>query len=326
MKEITKIQIICGVSFMVFFVNLLEIILLVKTKIRWCNAYILVLSLAIADATFGLTTAISLIFAIRFGLTAIHYKSGETLAVIFVALFYGNMFGSLFIAILISIDRWIAVKWPLRYRTLITKTRIYVAAFSAWIAGVVIVCGGSLFRKFTKNYGYTYLLQIIIVISILTPAYLYCSIFFLYRKSNRIRKNDHSLKSNFKRRSMQQGQEQTCVERESGVTLLSTINSDLIGPQNTRDNEPQRFLELNKRLIQISDKEKRLLKFCLTLVACICLSYLPLNLLLWPRISKKIPLLINLAVNLNALCGSLWNPFLYFLHQFLERKKNFGTK
>ena len=254
-----------------------------------------------------------------------HCKSGETLAVIFVSLFYGNMCGSLFIAILIPIDRWIAVKWLLQYRTLITKTRIYVTAFSTWIAGVVVVCGGSLLQTFTKNYGYIYLLQIVIIMSTLTPVYLYCSIFFLYRKSNRITKNDHNLKSNSKRRNLQQDEEQTSVERGSGITL-STINSDSIGPQNIRGNEPQRFLEANKRLIQILDKEKRLLKFCLALVACISLSYLPLSLLLWLQIHKTIPMLVKSALDLNALCGSLWNPFLYFLHQFFERKKEFDSK
>ena len=319
MHNFTSLQTLRAISFIIFFVNGFEILFLLKTRKRWCHAHILVFNLAIADAVFGLTAIITM----SFSLSARHYRFHSLLDIISYAWLYGNMLGSSLIVMLISIDRWIAVKWPFRYRTLMTKTRLYVAALSGWIAGVATVCAMFVLVHVTKSFGSFYFLQVIITMGQLINIYVYCSIFCLYRKSIRLTRTDHTSASNLNRRKSER---LNCIEIESGTASLSAISSASVGPKNTINNKHQNTMEIEKILIRMSDKEKRLLKFCLAVVLSFCLSYLPLNLIVSPEISGKMPPFLYFIINVNAFCGSLWNPFLYFLHQFFDRRKTISGK
>ena len=105
------------------------------------------------------------------------------------------------------------------------------------------------------------------------------------------------------------------MRKEPCIVALTGLSVDSTEPKTACRNGHEYTLELKKGVTQMSDKENRLLKVCMAVVVCFLLSYLPLALLtIWlPTRSEKIP---SWAVDLNAFCGSLWNPFLYFLNQF----------
>ena len=326
---IIRLQILRGISFLIFSVNFLEIVFLLKTRKRWLNAHILVLSLALADTTLGFTTAIIMSFRLSHG----NYKS-LLLTLITYSFFYGNMCGSVFIVIFISVDRWIAVKWPFRYRSLMTKNRVCIGTLSALITGVIIVFAVFVFNTVIKTYSGTYILGVITITCTLILMYLYLSIFLLYRKTIRMVKVDRGFTGHCESRETQRKNskidDQNSMESKSATVSLSPPSCDSTGSQMIRENKYEEVSEeVKKRIIRMSDKEKRLLKFCLAIVICFVFSYLPLGLLIWLPISGKIvgiPSWAESLIYVNAFCGSLWNPFLYFLHQFFDNRKNFGKK
>ena len=77
----------------------------------------------------------------------------------------------------------------------------------------------------------------------------------------------------------------------------------------------------------MSDKEIQLLKFCVAMVLFFSLSYMPLAIVLavFELLFERIPSFVMNVIIANALCGSLWNPLLYFFYEFLSKETLFGT-
>ena len=97
---------------------------------------------------------------------------------------------------LISVDRWIAVKWLFGNRTLMTKKRVCIGALSAWITSVSLVSAVFVF----KLYGGIYIFRVLTITGIIVPVYLNSSIFLLYRKSIKMMKVDRRFTGHCQRR------------------------------------------------------------------------------------------------------------------------------
>ena len=180
---------------MIFSVNFIEIIFLLKTRRRWNNAHILVFNLAIEDAALELISVISF---------SIILSQEHKMVLIAFTLSYGNIWTSSFIVILILIGRWVAVKWPLRYRSLMTKTRLYIRIFISWTVGMLTTFGVFALIKITKSYVWIHIMLIVIIPEILILIYLYCSIFLTYRKGTGMIRNEKRITGIFKSRNVQQ--------------------------------------------------------------------------------------------------------------------------
>ena len=313
-------QILRAVSFLVIFVNVLEIILLLRARKRWCNAQILLFNLAITDAILGITTCIR----VSFLLSQNDYSVLSNIAQI---IFYGNIYGSSFIVVLISIDRWIAVKWPLKYRLIMSKKRLCIGILLSWILAVLTTSGVVGLERLKATYGWIYIGGTVLIAETLILAYLYCYIFHSYRKSVRILKSDRNSTKNPSNSFLQQGNGKihSVPSGEANSKPFSSYGSHLNEYKYIRGNKQEVIAE--KRLSRIPDKEKRLLRFCVAIVVCFLLSYMPAGIVLsfvLPLVGIK-PWLESFIV-VNAFCGSLWNPYLYFLHQFLERKRLLRNK
>ena len=185
------LKILCGVSVFIVLANIIEIVLLLNARKRWRNAQVLIVHLALTDMALGLITIIS---ASVFLSNLIRFS---TAVVILGFVFYGNMCGSSFIVVLISVDRWVAVKWPLKYRALMTKSRLNFAILGAWVLSIFIL---SLMMALGEYYtGGFSIGGVILIIETLLLVYLYFSIFILYRKSAKTISNDDKNTNNLER-------------------------------------------------------------------------------------------------------------------------------
>ena len=195
--------------------NFVEIVFLLKKKKRWLNAHILVFNLASADATLGFTTATT----ISFWLSQRNYKA--PFVILRNCFFYGNIYESIFIVMLISVDRWIAVKWLFGYRTLMTKKRVCIGALSAWITSVSLVSAVFVF----KLYGGIYIFRILTITGIIVLVYLNSSIFLLYRKSIKMMKVDRRFTGHCQRRKMQRKNSKFKDKNSMATVSLSMASS-----------------------------------------------------------------------------------------------------
>ena len=317
-------QTLCGVGVLIFLANIVEIILLIKTRISWHNAQILLFSLALIDAAIGLATIISTTIFL-YDLIGL-----RTLCVILAYVFYGNMCGSSFIVVLISVDRWVAVKWPLKYRTLITKRRLNAAILMAFVLSILILSLMTAVREVDK--GYTAMFSIagtILITETLLLVYLYCSVFVLYRRSAKaiviVGKASNDMERNLKNHRIRT--EQKIYQQNQGCKL--SFLKLRFGSQGNETDSGEKFNETSmerSRVVQLSEREKRLLKFCIAIVVCFFLSFMPAAVLFFiaksPWQHEFIHQSISMAFTVNSFCGSMWNPFLYFLHQFFGKRKS----
>ena len=321
-KTWTRIsQILCGVSFFIFLANIIEITLLLKARRRWSNAQILLFNLALVDAALGLTTIIS---------TSIFLSNHiwfETFIVILGVVFYGNMCGSSFIVVLISVDRWVAVKWPLKYRVLMTKRRLHFAILVAWVLSILIlsliITLGEVEKDYTVRFSIT---GIILIIETFILVYLYCSIFILYRKSSKATVTDSKALNNLESSEVKiqriQWQEKACKQDEKRIISFSKLSSASLESINDNCYKSEQRSSEGSRLMQLTDREKRLLKFCIAIVVSFFLSNIPVVfvLLIAKLLVGNAPSWVKVLNTVTFYCGSLWNPFLYFLHQFCGKR------
>ena len=309
---ITTYKVIFTISVIICFANITEIVLLLKTRKWKHNAQILLLNLALADVTLGVTTSIT------FGASILREENqSDILALIQRLLLTGNVYGSLFIAVLISTDRFIAVKWPLKYRILMTKRRLYTGILFSWLLAFLIASVVILVKNALIYIGGSTIILIAVIL-----VYLYSSIFFIYRKSVRemiIHISTKDISQKFSKGSIEASSEDSREER----TDISTESSNDERHKCDLSSQPRDASVDKIKKISMSDKEIRLLKFCVAIVVCFSLSYMPMGIAL--AISgvtpeKISPFTLN-AIIANALQGSLWNPFLYFFYQFFNKFK-----
>ena len=269
--DITGSKILCALSFPIIIANILEIILLLKTRKRWRNGQILLFNLAIADTILGLSTAIRMGIFLSYS-----YHESPLLLALETVLFYGNVFGSSFIVILISIDRWIAVRWPLKYQILMKKKRVYVGIILSWSVGALTVFGVVALNSINANNdGWKYIAGVLLIMETLVLLYLYSSIFFQYRKCVKALKASNekiNLSKHESYPSKNHGTTQNYPKLEADDVTLRT-SMDSCGLKYTKSKSTV-ILENKTRSTQMSDKERRLLKFCVAIVICFLLSCL----------------------------------------------------
>ena len=324
-------QILCAISLLVVFANVLESVLLLKTRKRWHNAQILLFNLAIADATLGLSTTIRTSLFLADTRFVKLYKT-PVLKIVNKVLLFGNIYGSSLIVILISIDRWIAVKWPLKYRIVMTKKRICIGIGLSWIFGSLTVSGVLGLSKIKETYGWTYCAGTVLIVETLVIGYLYGNIFSLYRENvNTLKSGGKTLKASKKKSCQKKNHSEMKSSSEYGMDniSLSAISLGQVECKYAKSNNYPDILQNKVRGNHMSDKEKRLLKFCLAIVFCFLFSYMPAG-TVWsfvlPHLSEDLPQWLESFIQVNVFCGSLWNPFLYFLHQYFSTKKLFHSK
>ena len=114
-------KIMCALSLLIFLSNMAEITLLLRIKRSWHNAQIMLFSLALTDATLGYVTSIT-----KSILLSQKYDNFSIFFVVERVIHYLNICSSSLIVLLIAMDRWIAVKWLMRYRILMTRKRLYI--------------------------------------------------------------------------------------------------------------------------------------------------------------------------------------------------------
>ena len=167
------------------------------------------------------------------------------------------------------------------------------------------------------GYGLLYTGSAVPIIETLTLIYLYPSIFVMYRNSAKTVMNDCNTSRNMENivvsRNGSHSGGKRWTKSELGIKGESARSEE--------DISPERMIP-----IRISDKEKRLLKFFLAIVICFSFSYVPAVIvtplsLTVPNAVINTPYWLHYLIVVNAFCGSLWNPFLYFLRQLCSRRK-----
>ena len=114
---------------LIIIVNLIEIYLITKRRSHITTYEALLLSLSTADFLVGVST---LVVVTGIG------KNKPLLATIGSPMFYFTLMSSLAHLSILTIDRAIAVAYPLKHRYWVSKTRIVIIIISLWIISLVI--------------------------------------------------------------------------------------------------------------------------------------------------------------------------------------------
>ena len=309
--KITGQKMIFLVSILILLANTAEIVLLLRTRKSKNNAMILLCSLAVADAILGITTASTI------GMRLFWKRSISLVWYIQRSLFYGNIFASSFIVILISVDRWIAVKWPLKYRLLMTRKRIYVGSLLSWLLAFLVIP-----VSLAKDVALVYIASPLIILTVLIVIYFYCSLFYVYRRSVRTMKiygNTRNVTQQGSKACKKHGKDK--IEDHGPNVLLGSCHRQ----ECECEGRSQHYVISlkNVRKMAMSRKEMQLLNFCVVIVVCFSMSYMPLGLvfLVFGSQSKKIPKWLIYVISVNSMYGSLLNPLLYFFFQLFCKSK-----
>ena len=156
------------------------VIVAIKTKRRLqTRSNILLASLAGTDLVMGLTSQPAFIATEIFRLAGgslsvlgtIHSITRNAIVVVCLA--------SIFHLVLISVDRLVAMKFSLRYDTIVTKFRITVAGACSWIIGVTYVVIRTVSPEIVASLRLTHLL---VAISLLVIIYCHGSVYLVCRR------------------------------------------------------------------------------------------------------------------------------------------------
>ena len=121
------------VSSIIAFLNIFEIVLIVRCKNRKVFDKLL-LSLAISDTFVGLSVASLKIYDLTAKGTVSWLRGTD-----FASIFLLSVVFSMSNLILITADRFLAVKFPIKHRMLTTKRRVNAAIVLLWSLGIVCV-------------------------------------------------------------------------------------------------------------------------------------------------------------------------------------------
>ena len=126
--------------------NVVEIIIITKIKRKKKIYEILLLSLSVSDCLFGLSNAFaSIIYIANICRLKEMVETAYTLYMFFVLT-------SIFHLLLITADRLLAVLKPLKYRTYISRRRLYVFLAILWILAVTISGLLQILQDFTNTF------------------------------------------------------------------------------------------------------------------------------------------------------------------------------
>ena len=164
---------------MTVFMNLL-VIVAVKTKRRLQHTYhILLASLAATDLVVGGVVQPSFIVGEMFLITGSSLTDYCALYNQTVFLFLAPCLASLLLLALLSVERYLAMKYSLRYQEIITKFRLTIAVISCWIAAVI----PSVF-VITATLTYQALFMVVLLVcgSLFVIIYCHISVFSVTRR------------------------------------------------------------------------------------------------------------------------------------------------
>ena len=422
----TGAEVIRGICILIVIFNTIEVIHIFRSQKHWHNAHILFFNLALID------TALGCIGIVTYSVSpSQNFNRPFPRSITLTYLLHLNTCESIFMVLLLSIDRWIAVKWPLKYRALMTKKKLYIGIVLSWVLSILYTFLVVTQKYILKNIIWLYVNGILTVVQTLIMIYLYHSIFALYRRSSKTIVTFGDISGHSKPNTTQEvesqseknvtvknlkGQKSVSESSTSGgeskdaakiTDQSSLVNStgstkrsekdvhgihqrhDLIkstsysGSQLSKvssivvssdvrhvtndesdkyegisekrnttgatfsrikqskraasgqkscsqqqeknqsgiDNNGQDRLSKGENVIQMSNKEKRLLKICFAMVVCFAYSYIPPVIVVPLARTGNVPVWLADFTAINILCGSLWNPILYFLNKFIGRRK-----
>ncbi|XP_078359602.1 alpha-1A adrenergic receptor-like [Oculina patagonica] len=156
------------------------VIMAVKTKQRLQTIHnILLASLAGTDLVVGIAAQPAFIGREIFRLTGGSMSVFGTLYDITQTATTSLCLASLFHLVLISIERFVAMKYSLRYNTIVTKFRLTVAVACSWLIAITYCVLKMASPKIVKS---TKLAHLLAVISLLVIIYCHISVYFVCRR------------------------------------------------------------------------------------------------------------------------------------------------
>ena len=376
-----KHHIILFISILILTVNMLELILLLKHRRRWKNAQILLFSLSLADFLLGFTY----MFYSLFKLLDIGRRNRLFLNVSS-SFLYVNLYGSSMQVMLLTLDRLVAVKRPLKYRAWITQRRITKSILLSWLVSVTVGILMQVLKKLHKNaYTWSILGTVVCITEVVFFVVAYVSILVQYRKisrkatinfstsigtvrSNKTRKfSDQPENSEGSARQSSLGYQSadacSCFTSFDNISVYPTIftenfcscsktkrngftpfhidyerershareelPSDVISKADeakirkvsAQSNENSRLSQKDIAKI-ISNRERRLLILCIVTVLCFTLSFLSFGIGVMFHHVVEHNKGLKSFIQILSICGSLWNPFIYFFyHHYEERRR-----
>ena len=238
-KSTKTYSIICVVGVLIVLANTIEIILLARARKRWYTAQILLLSLALADTALGCTCIIAITTFL-----SLEKIRGSIIFIVVRFFICLSIYGSSYLVTLLSVDRWIATKWPLKYRTWMTKNKIYIGISFSWVLSVLCAGTAETLRYFGKFHGYHTFLHMDFIVTAsqtLILVYLYYSIFFAYRKSAKAVLTNGNTGSGLENKNVQEvknhNEEKICVRSKKSKVYVLNSNSHDEGHEMARINK-----------------------------------------------------------------------------------------
>ena len=181
-KEITFI----ALGILVFLTNLVEVLLILRKKQRSTFEKLL-LSLAFSDLLIGLV--ITAIKALDF----VPKKQLRLKEDAFPIVFNISSLFSMKNLLIIAIDRFLAVRYPIKHRVLVTGRRVNIAIIIIWIAILVIGVGLNIILLTGLNLDrdyFMYLSSIVIIFSGILISFLYiCILRVIFTRSARAKED-----------------------------------------------------------------------------------------------------------------------------------------
>ena len=137
-QSATESSILIATGFMAIFFNITVVSLLLKKKRQLKSFEILLLNLASADILVGMFAVTSEV--IRLAVTTNGRVENVVMAVVFNAFAFFFVISSILNVLCISIDRFIAVKFPMEHRGWVTRTRTIMAEACIWVVTILLSC------------------------------------------------------------------------------------------------------------------------------------------------------------------------------------------
>ncbi|XP_040281397.1 lysophosphatidic acid receptor 6 [Bufo bufo] len=104
------------------------------------------INLAISDLLFVFTLPFRIFY-----FAARHWPFGDILCKISVTLFYTNMYGSILFLTCISVDRYLAIVYPFRSKTIRTKRNAKIVCLAVWFTVLMGSASSSFFQSTNAN-------------------------------------------------------------------------------------------------------------------------------------------------------------------------------
>ena len=162
-KRILAVAIYLTTSATAAIANVAIIVLICRKRQLRCVRFYIIANFSLADFLTSFSGCINVIVALA-GYEALHAKEGAAEGnKILLSIALCTMVNSLFTTALLAIDRYVAVKYSLRYESIMTENRLFVTLGIIWAASLVIP--GVAFIN-TSNY-FDYKVHVFIILTTL---------------------------------------------------------------------------------------------------------------------------------------------------------------